>query len=119
MAKLRSLYEVMFLLQHESCYYCKRTLPNKPSSKAGDPGWTRDHVIPRSSGAQKTGNILLVCRACNTKKADSMPSAERIAYAQDLYDRANRIQNEWYKYVRQTPRKQRTKRLYDLIAETL
>ena len=63
-------------LQEGICYYCGlKVSPEKA---------TMDHVVPLSRGGKSTrGNLVLSCKACNTKKKD-MTAVEWIQYLENL-----------------------------------
>ncbi len=48
------------------CHYCAISLDLELA--------TLDHIVPLSRGGETTkGNIVISCKLCNTKKADSTP----------------------------------------------
>jgi 5-methylcytosine-specific restriction endonuclease McrA len=61
----------LFRVYKGVCQYCLKDIP---SSKA-----TKDHVVPRSKGGSDYAtNLVLACKACNSKKADSFPWANKL-----------------------------------------
>jgi hypothetical protein len=53
------------------CAYCGRPVPLATA--------TMDHIIPRSQGGETSWeNLVLACRACNTRKADRTPKEARM-----------------------------------------
>lgn len=115
--RLASVYNVQFVLQGERCFYCRTRMLNRVSTRAGDPGWTEDHVIPRCRGGKRAGNILLACRTCNEMKADMQPKPEWIAAAMDLWERATEIHKLWHPVHTKYSRRKRRQKLLQLIAE--
>lgn len=103
MAKWRTIWEVIYLLQGGRCFYCNAPFANQPAARHTHNGYTRDHVMPRCAGATRTNNVVLACAPCNAKKGNKMPTAEQIAYAQDLYERAKRIHAPWAERVARIP----------------
>jgi 5-methylcytosine-specific restriction endonuclease McrA len=61
--------------QRQRCSICTRLLL-KGERFRDDSGWNLDHVFPRSRYARlgNRGNLLLVHRICNTRKADREPT---------------------------------------------
>ena len=58
-------YRVQLLAQNPHCAYCHRPL-RWPASL--------DHVQPRSrGGSDRRHNLVLACRACQTRKGNSAP----------------------------------------------
>lgn len=54
---------------NSACRYCGRQVNWK--DRRGELGGTYDHVIPMSKGGPSTyGNVVVACRACNSKKRD-------------------------------------------------
>ena len=51
------------MVQKGLCYYCGSNLIELGESKT-----TKDHVIPKSEGGGKKGNLVLACETCNTLK---------------------------------------------------
>ena len=52
------------LIANSSCYYCSKKLSKVEA--------TMDHVVPLSRGGRSNrGNIVVACKACNTKKKDT------------------------------------------------
>lgn len=68
------------------CAYCQRQMLTDWTECHSDHGhrhparMTWDHVVPRSRGGKNGGNRVPVCRACNHKKGNRMPTGcERLA----------------------------------------
>jgi 5-methylcytosine-specific restriction protein A len=54
-------------LAHGVCYYCE--------NKFQKPDLTMDHILAIGRGGMSTkGNIVVCCRACNSKKAHKTPA---------------------------------------------
>lgn len=76
---------VLLLFQDNKCFYCKTTFVNEMNHPAAA---SRDHFLPKSKGHTFTGNVILACRSCNTKKLSNIPSANDIRQFVKLYDDA-------------------------------
>lgn len=76
---------VISLFQDHKCFYCLTpfvTGMNHPKSIS----W--DHFLPKSKGYTFSGNLILACRTCNTRKRSDLPSANQIRRFVKLYDDA-------------------------------
>jgi len=62
--------DVLYHLQGRRCFYCQRPLAPK--------SYTRDHLIPKHTGATLAGNKVLAHGTCNRLKNGRMPTAEEI-----------------------------------------
>ena len=61
----------IFLRDHNTCQYCRRTLPKKELNI--------DHVIPRSRGGISTWeNVVCSCLDCNRRKGGQTPEEARM-----------------------------------------
>ncbi len=62
----------------DTCRYCGRQV--KWSDRRGQLGGTYDHVIPVKSGGKSTlDNLVVACRACNSRKCDRTPEQARMS----------------------------------------
>lgn len=61
----------LFARDQYSCQYCGRSISELKARQS----LTRDHVIPLSrGGTNEWTNVVTACSACNTRKANSLPS---------------------------------------------
>ena len=67
-AAIRNLHRVLWRAQHRICAIC-----GLPIRRASDT--TTEHVVPRAAGGfWGLGNVVGAHGACNTAKADRMPT---------------------------------------------
>lgn len=71
-------YDRLYKLQNGRCFYCQTMLGNFPFEDRNKKrlGWTKDHFLPKCLGYGLTGNSVLACRTCNSRKGDMIPSPE-------------------------------------------
>lgn len=75
--------------QESLCFFCGRAMPAPASQrlrhrKRPDSA-TIEHVQPRAlGGAEDWSNEVAACRACNSAKADRMPTDEELARLTEL-----------------------------------
>lgn len=77
----------LLIWQQRRCYLCACKM-----NYVAYHGWmhdqrfaTFDHVVPRKWGGKRGGNVLLACRACNTAKADRIPTVCEMFYLREAY----------------------------------
>lgn len=70
-------------LQGNRCYLCHELFEPRTVSRCA----TVDHVTPVSMGGANQGNRLMAHRCCNEVKADRMPTAEELAYLEEINGR--------------------------------
>lgn len=59
----------LYRAQEGLCFHCFEPMNRLPGGSDRNPaGWTREHVIPRSDGAGKKGNLVLAHPGCNQKR---------------------------------------------------
>jgi HNH endonuclease len=57
------------MVKYEECHYCPTMLTEANT--------TKDHIVPRGrKGVDERWNIVLSCRKCNSRKADSWPTCK-------------------------------------------
>lgn len=79
--------ETIYAAQHGRCIDCGAPMERHPSMGVEHPGYTVDHLFPRSCGFGLYANKVLACRACNERKADHPPSRRVVHRTRALYER--------------------------------
>ena len=76
------LKNVLKIFQDNKCFYCECTMDNLPNSPKA---LSKDHFFPNSKGFNFSGNTVLACRQCNTRKGSMLPKRENIKKFIELY----------------------------------
>lgn len=72
--------------QNNHCYLCSRRMAPVGELFAHDSIMpSLDHVLPKSrGGTNRLGNVALAHKKCNNEKADRMPTACEVFYAEQM-----------------------------------
>jgi hypothetical protein len=76
------------------CEYCNCALTSENK--------TRDHVLPKSAGGKRVGNLVWACKTCNQLKANLVFANvnDAKAYMKGLLEIRSQLRNLRRKYVR-------------------
>jgi 5-methylcytosine-specific restriction endonuclease McrA len=92
-AGIPDLIRKLYVAQEGRCSLCGAPMAMKQhrSGDKKDLGWTEEHVMAKSIGGARAGNILLAHSICNNKKGNRPPSAEEVAFLVATYMKIARI----------------------------
>lgn len=74
---------IIRMFQDNKCFFCEKEMNDIMNSPMAV---SRDHFFPNSKGFTFNGNLILACRACNTKKGSRVPRRAMIRKFVKLYD---------------------------------
>ena len=86
--KDRELYEA----QDERCFYCGKKLLFVRGWGEGE--YTQDHFFAKCDGNGRSGNIVLACYPCNSKKDNRTPTKRECEKKVKLYKRIKSLRRE-------------------------
>lgn len=81
----------LYQAQGGRCFYCGGPMDDHKFGPEHGNGWTRDHVVPRCSGAQRAGNIVLAHYRCNRRKGSRQPQPTEMIRARLMWRHAVEI----------------------------
>ena len=72
MYKPRRIHFLLYQAQQGRCFHCLEPMLDRvwTRGKRGEKGWTQEHVIPRSQGGGRAGNVVLAHRLCNGRRGN-------------------------------------------------
>lgn len=85
----------LFLAQRGLCFLCNEPMLYAMASqmKKNPRRYNREHVVPQSKGGGAGKNIVLSHAGCNRKRANTLPTIEMIARAEQIWALAVRFTN--------------------------